>query len=139
LFLAIERFFSRGFGAKVASWRSGRMGWLVGCLQIFLTFNVVSFLWLLFQLPDFSQVLAYFRELRAWHPGFAPQSIYTILVFGLPVILYHVWGYYRDRMVTNAARDSRAARWALDLVYAVMLVLILTNSGSPGEFIYFQF
>jgi alginate O-acetyltransferase complex protein AlgI len=139
LFLAIERFFSRGFGTKVASWRSGRMGWLVGCLQIFLTFNVVSFLWLLFQLSDFSQVLAYFRELRAWHPGFAPQSIYTILVFGLPVILYHVWGFYRDRMVTNAARDSRAARWALDLVYAVMLVLILTNSGSPGEFIYFQF
>jgi alginate O-acetyltransferase complex protein AlgI len=89
--------------------------------------------------PDFSQVLAYFRELRAWHPGFAPQSIYTILVFGLPVILYHVWGFYRDRMVTNAALDSRAARWALDLVYAVMLVLILTNSGSPGEFIYFQF
>jgi hypothetical protein len=55
------------------------------------------------------------------------------------VILYHVWGFYRDRMVTDAARDSRAARWALDLVYAVMLVLILTNSGSPGEFIYFQF
>jgi len=128
-----------GLWHGAASWRAGRFGWLVGGLQIFVTFNLVSFLWLLFQLPDFSQVLVYLRELRAWHPGFAPQSIYAILVFGLPVILYHVWGHLRVRVISNVAHDSRTARWALDLVYAVMLFLILTNSGSPGEFIYFQF
>lgn len=139
LLLAIERLFSGGLGARFSAWRAGRWGLLVGLLQIFLTFNLISFLWLLFQLPDFSEVIAYLRELRAWHPGFAPQPIYAIMVFGFPVILYHVWGQFRGHVLPGSGNESRAMRWVVDLVYAVMLVLILTNSGSPGEFIYFQF
>jgi hypothetical protein len=55
------------------------------------------------------------------------------------VILYHVWGQFRGHVLPGVGNESRAVRWVVDLVYAVMLVLILTNSGSPGEFIYFQF
>jgi alginate O-acetyltransferase complex protein AlgI len=139
LFLAIERFFSRGCGIDLSSWRAGRFGWVVGALQIFATFNLVSFLWLLFQLPDFGEAVAYFRELLAWRPGFAPQAIYVILFFGAPVVFYHVWGHCRGRLMAATGRDPQAGRWAVDLAYAAMLVLILTNSGSPGEFIYFQF
>lgn len=139
LCLAVERVFSRNVGVKLASWRGGTFGWIVGSLQIFAAFNIVSFLWLLFQLSDLHEVVAYLRELFAWHPGFAPQPIYTIMVFGFPVVLYHFWGEFRSRAAIAATGSLRTRRWALDLVDAVMLVLILVNSGSPGEFIYFQF
>lgn len=139
LFLAIERLFRGAMGHRLTMLRHTRFGWLLTVIQIFLTFNLVSFLWLLFQLPDFSEAVLYFKELWAWHPGFSPQSAYVILVFGLPVVIYHLWGYLRGRLSGSVRTDSSSWHWCSDAPYAAMLFLIMTNSGSPGAFIYFQF
>lgn len=139
LLLAIERLFNGLAGHRLTILRHTRFGWLLGAVQIFLTFNIVSFLWLLFQLPNFAEVIIYFRELWTWHPGFAPQSIFVILIFGLPVVAYHAWGHFRGKLQLGGLPSSRTLRWAEEMAYGVMLFLILTNSGSPGAFIYFQF
>jgi alginate O-acetyltransferase complex protein AlgI len=139
LLLAIERLFNGLLGHRMTILRHTRWGWILGALQMFITFNIVSFLWLLFQLPNFREAIIYFQELLAWHPGFAPQSIYVILVFGLPVVLYHFWGYFRGKLCLIGQPTARSWRRCEDVAYACMLFLILTNSGSPGAFIYFQF
>jgi alginate O-acetyltransferase complex protein AlgI len=139
LLLAIERLFNGVAGHRLTILRHTRLGWLLGAAQLFITFNIVSFLWLLFQLPNFNEAVLYFRELCAWHPGFAPQSIYVILLFGLPVVLYHFWGHFRAKLPHHGQPATRTWRWCEDAAYAAMLFLILTNSGSPGAFIYFQF
>ncbi len=139
LFLAIERLFHGAVGHRLTILRHTRFGWLLGAIQLFVTFNIVSFLWLLFQLPNINETVLYFRELWAWHPGFAPQSIYVILAFGTPVVLYHLWGHFRGNFPLSGQPASGSWRWAEDAAYAVMLFLIMTNSGSPGAFIYFQF
>jgi len=139
LLLAAERLFNNSFGGHLATCRQGRFGWIIGAAQVFLTFNVVSLLWLLFQLPRMDQVILYLRELSSWKPGFTPQLAYVVFVFGLPVVLYHFWGRFRTQLQAVRSEWSSNLGVIEDLAYAVMLFLIVTNSGSPGEFIYFQF
>lgn len=108
--------------------------------RIFLIFNVVSFLWLLFQLPDFSKVILYLNELAAWKPGVAPQPVFAILLFSTPIVLYHIWGAARSTVERKMVEHCpQGYPLAVNGAYAVLLFLIITNSGSPGDFIYFQF
>jgi alginate O-acetyltransferase complex protein AlgI len=138
LFLAIERLWVSRFGGRM---RTGWWSGLVRVAQVVFTFHLVSLLWLLFQLPKFDQAVLFCREILAWKSGFLPQPLYVLIIFGSPVVLYHLWALVRPRL--EGAGGSRLQNGLLsfltDLSYAVMLVLILTNSGSPGEFIYFQF
>ncbi len=141
VFLAFERLWASRFGGAGATDRRGWGAVVVRGAQILLTFHVVSLLWLLFQLPKFDQALLYCRELLAWKSGFLPQPLYVVVIFGSPVVLYHLWALLRTRLEGSEVSPAQSPRWAFltDFAYAVMLVLILTNSGSPGEFIYFQF
>ena len=112
-------------------------GWtLTGAARAFLTFSAVSLLWLLFKLPEFRHVLEYLGCVARNGGGPKIQPLYVIAVFAAPVVLWELWG----------AAESVRGRWTESrrnavsgLLYAVMLFLILTNSGSPGDFIYFQF
>lgn len=131
LLLAGERFVFRQHKVREeAGWT-----WL-GMLRAFVVFNVVSLLWLLFKLPNIHDVGAYARCL-ATNPGKVQiQSLYVIAVFSLPVVGWHLW----------AASATWRTRWqpvftvrAETALYAVMLWLTLVNSGSAGDFIYFQF
>jgi len=63
-----------------------------------------------------------------------------VAVFGLPVIAYHFWGLLRPRYWDpfSANNPCLSAR-IINAVYAGLLFLIVTNSGNPGAFIYFQF
>lgn len=145
LLLAIERFFGAGESSKSSSPRRSsalaRAGsFLLTSFRVFLIFNVVSFLWLLFQLPNFNEVLIYLGELRAWKPGIAPQPIFTILFFSTPVILYHILGAAVPKLISTVAiSHPRSYRLCVNSAYAILFFLIVTNSGSPGDFIYFQF
>jgi len=113
---------------------------ILRAFRVLLIFNVVSFLWLLFQLPNFGEVLLYLKELANWHPGFAPQPIFATAFFSLPVLLYHVWGSVGpDLRASLGFRYTALFTLSLNTVYAVLLFLIVSNSGSPGAFIYFQF
>ena len=109
-------------------------------LRAFLTFNLVSLLWLLFKLPEFQQVVEYSRCLVRYPMGLQPQLLFQIGLFSFPVMLMHFFSDLfpwkkRFRYLLGEPRWE----WAEALVYAGMVCLILTNNGSPGEFIYFQF
>ncbi len=136
--LAVERFF--GVRRRQDDVRTRRKNPLGVALRILVTFHIVSLLWLLFQLPRFDQALLFLRELMAFRSGFAPQPIFAVIFFGMPVVLYHLWAAARPGTWTPWQRRHPApAGLTRNFIYAVLLVLILINSGSPGAFIYFQF
>jgi hypothetical protein len=63
------------------------------------------------------------------------RATFLVVVYGLPVVLYHLWGYFRP-MVAGGARWRRVAE---PVVFGLMLYLTLVNAGVGGSFIYFQF
>jgi alginate O-acetyltransferase complex protein AlgI len=138
--LALERFL--GVNTESAERQHFRISnFIISAFRIFLIFNLVSFLWLLFQLPDFKDVVLYLKELAVWKTkGNSPQIFYAVAVFGLPVIAYHFWGLLRPRYWDPfSANNPRLSARIINAVYAGLLFLIVTNSGNPGAFIYFQF
>ncbi|GGB08561.1 MBOAT family O-acyltransferase [Puia dinghuensis] len=124
--LATERFISDKVKIKPGRFLLVLKGLMVFCF--------VTLAWLLFKLPDFSHVLQYLKCIRK---NFFILDRYDIiayiLLYSLPVILYHVAYLLRTRSFF-----LRMAKWEY-AIYAVMLFLIVTNSGSTGSFIYFQF
>lgn len=107
-------------------------------LRVLLTFQLVSFLWLLFIMPDMKHVTDFLGALIANPITFNLRMAYAILVYSLPVFAYYVWGYYRPRW-REAISNSNPGRLMESACYAAMLYLIITNPGAGGNFIYFQF
>jgi alginate O-acetyltransferase complex protein AlgI len=135
--LALERLMGvKVEGEKVGKWGHG----LLVTVRIFLIFNLVSFLWLLFQLPDIRHVGSYFKEVSAFRSGNSPQIMFAVFFFGLPVIIYHIWGMIRPYCWEGfSVKKPRHAGLITSGVYALLLFLIIVNSGSSGSFLYFQF
>jgi alginate O-acetyltransferase complex protein AlgI len=135
--LALERLMGvKVEGEKVGKWGHG----LLVAVRIFLIFNLVSFLWLLFQLPDIRHVGSYFKEVAAFRSGNSPQIMFAVFFFGLPVIIYHIWGMIRPYCwEVFSVNKPRHAAFITSGVYALLLFLIIVNSGSSGSFLYFQF
>jgi alginate O-acetyltransferase complex protein AlgI len=112
-------------------------GWTpLGVVRALVVFSVVSLLWLLFKLPSFGDVLEYLRCILRNGGGAQVQALFVIAVFSAPILLWETWG----------ALEGARARWperrreaAVLFAHGAMLFLILVNSGSPGDFIYFQF
>jgi alginate O-acetyltransferase complex protein AlgI len=129
--LGIERFCFRNHKDPKAprpAWRAVA-GW-------FYTFHAVTLLWLTFLMPDMKQIAFYFRELFV--PGrMTGPAVYTSAIFGLAVVLYHAAGWWREHSKESFA--GFRGSWKEAMLYGVMLFLILTNSGPPQGFIYFQF
>ena len=96
-------------------------------------FALVTLGWLLFRLPDFTQVLGYLNGIRtnAWYNGL--DRALQVLLYSAPVILYHLSHLYLDK------QSAAFLRYGRPVGLGVMLFLILTNAGSAGDFIYFQF
>jgi alginate O-acetyltransferase complex protein AlgI len=134
--LAIERM----VGVRGNEAESPQPWTLSAVLRAFLTFNLVSVLWLLFKLPDFRQVVSYAQCLVRNPWGVQQQSLFVIALFSLPVIVMHLHSagaqWAKD---VRLRAGARAGAWTEAAVYAGMAWLILVNSGTPGEFIYFQF
>jgi alginate O-acetyltransferase complex protein AlgI len=97
-------------------------------------FTFVTLAWLLFKLPDFTHVVGFARSLiQNIHFRGDARITASILVYSLPVILYH--GYH---LVRPKAAWQPIVR--LEYIgYGLLLFLILVNSGNPSSFIYFQF
>ena len=131
LLLAIERM-ARGESKlqKDPPWT------LWGILRALLVFSAVSVLWLLFKLPQFSQVLAFGRCVVHNSGSTQTQPIFVIALFSLPIVAWHVWSALRP------CRIRLPSHWIVPVetaIYATALGCVLTNSGSAGDFIYFQF
>lgn len=126
LALALERFFSnRSMGSNSTIYHWIKSIWV---------FVLVSFAWLLFKLPEFNHVIKYFHSLANNQNIYTdPLRVYYIFLFSLPVIIYHLHYLLKDQLAINFHRRLKPAMLGL------MLFLIAFNSGSPQDFIYFQF
>lgn len=126
LALAIERFFTKKSQTKIIPF--------VKFLKILFVFLMVSVAWLLFKLPEFGHVIEYLKSIaQNFNKNANIILISNILIYSTPVALHHLYYLY----ITNfEGRIIKRFKFAL---YGVMLFLIITNSGIPGSFIYFQF
>ena len=127
LLLALERFTGIGRG-RPETWPRWRRA-----VGIFVTFNLVSLLWLLFKLPEIGHAAAYLRCLATNPGGILPQYVFVTALFGAPVVLHHAWG------LLAPALPEPTRRRVSTLAHGAMLAAIVVNAGTPGDFIYFQF
>lgn len=97
-------------------------------------FIMVTLAWLLFKLPDFSHVIKYFQAMgnNITNQGNVKLNMYIIL-YSIPVVVYHLLYLYKDSKFWKRIQTQE------HFLYAVMLFFIITNSGTSGSFIYFQF
>jgi alginate O-acetyltransferase complex protein AlgI len=135
--LAAERLFrSRGAGEAVPPTKNGGThlvkfaGWLY-------TFNVVTFLWLTFLMPDLESIFAFFRGLHQITWNFRGPPVFVLLFYGSVVVCYHFWGFAKEHWPSIVATVTQPK--VEGILHGVMAFLIITNSGAPRGFIYFQF
>lgn len=126
LALAIERY----LGTYIQFRKTPISTFLQGCL----VFSLVSLGWLFFKLPDFSQAWLYMQRILA-APFYSTdkERLLMIALYSAPVILYHIASLSKQVVVERVRPALTPA------VYATLLLLIVLNSGSSGNFIYFQF
>lgn len=124
--LAIERLVNDNFKIKLPK--------SVLILKGFFVFIMVTLAWLLFKLPDFSHVIKYFQAIgnNTSIQSTVKINMYIIL-YAVPVIAYHLLYLYKDSKHWQKIRRKEY------LIYAILLFFIITNSGTSGSFIYFQF
>jgi alginate O-acetyltransferase complex protein AlgI len=131
--LMIER--RLGVTAEETSVKNGS---LLRFVRMMITFQLVTWLWLLFIMPNMDHVLQFCRALWGNPFGVNGRMAYAVAIYALPVILYHIWGYvspaWRQRVETSPRGQILAA-----LAYGFMLYFIITNPGASVNFIYFQF
>ena len=125
LALAIERFLTDNFTIRTNEF--------INLLRGTMVFLFVTFAWLFFKLPNFSHVIEYFKTLYSNSGIVVFPIIVYILIYSLPVILYHVAFLVRQNDIYRYIKKLEY------LVYGFMIFMIITNSGSSAAFIYFQF
>lgn len=124
--LAVERLVMDSF-----TFRPSRIRTVFKTIFIFIS---ITLAWLLFKLPDFSHVIEYFRSMgNNTNIASSSRLIGRVLIYGSPVFIYHL--FY---LLKKHNRFELIRRYEY-LGYGLMLFLILTNSGTSGGFIYFQF
>lgn len=103
----------------------------------FITFHLITFLWLTFLMPDMASIGAFFQGVFSGRTGFSGPPVFSLFFYGTAVVLYHVWGWLKEHREHFA---SHLARSPLEpVLHGIMLFLIITNPGAPRGFIYFQF
>ncbi len=134
LCLVVERIFCGKREDCISFCTSNKLSHII---SIGFVFFLVSFGWLLFKLPNFTEVVLYVKCIifNTSNASFVEMS--TLLYIGtysIPVILYHILYYFRNSRIIQ--------RFIMPydyILYGVMLFLLLTNSGSVNSFVYFQF
>ncbi|RJP80134.1 MAG: MBOAT family protein [Desulfobacteraceae bacterium] len=103
-------------------------------IKMIAVFTFVTFAWLLFKLPEFNHFIQLMITLpRNIDMIINVQVVLQVAVYSLPIILYHLIYLYRNKIPVLYMNLMEPA------IYGFMLFMIITNSGSPNEFIYFQF
>lgn len=96
-------------------------------------FGIVTIGWLLFRLPEFSHALIYLQKMATNKPIGNLERVGLVLLYCSPVVVYHLAYLYLDRETPSYRKYLEPT------AFGAMLFLILTNAGSSGDFIYFQF
>lgn len=143
LFLALERLVARRQKSEISSQPSdirpltSVLRLLSTSVRWFLTFHLVTLLWLTFMMPDMASIVAFFKGVASMKTGFSGPPIFSLFFYGTAIVLYHAWGWLRvhhDHLARKLARSPIEA-----CIHGIMIFLILTNPGAPQGFIYFQF
>lgn len=109
------------FRARIRGrWRTFAWGVLV--------YGLVTLAWLLFVLPTPAQWVEYVRAMARLPGPFNPGDLFTAAFFVAPVGIYHALAW------TPSWKERLSP-----VIYGLLLFLITVESGTPGDFIYFQF
>lgn len=103
----------------------------------FITFHLVTALWLTFLMPDMNHIVCFFKGVFSGKTGFSGPPLFSLVFYGSAVVLYHFWGWlkeHREHLASHLARSPLEP-----VLHGLMLFLIFTNPGAPRGFIYFQF
>jgi len=125
-FLLAERFL---FKSHVNSQKRSYIGMII-------VFFIVTLLWLLFKLTDFNHVIYFLQSVVqnfSMPLKFGMKEL-TLVLFSVAVITFHICYLMKENSVFRKYFDKSEFIW-----YGLMAFFIFTNSGSQGEFIYFQF
>lgn len=124
--LVIERYFAGVFSIKMAI--------NLRLLKGLLVFTVVTFGWLFFKLPHFSEAYQYIVKMfTSSFYSKDKEKIILIIIYSIPVISYHFLYLIRLRI------PFTFKKYGYPVMYGALLFFIMVNSGSSGSFIYFQF
>ncbi|MFT4805394.1 MAG: alginate O-acetyltransferase complex protein AlgI [Psychroserpens sp.] len=96
-------------------------------------FFIVTMAWLFFRLDFHHAVLYYKHMFSAFSFSFSTHLVLHILLYSLPVFLYHIYGVWATKM------NYRYFQRYEFVIFGILLFLIFANSGTSGSFIYFQF
>jgi alginate O-acetyltransferase complex protein AlgI len=104
-----------------------------------LVFCVVTAGWLLFKLPNFHDVIAFFAALvRNGDLAISRTNAVMILIYSSPVALYHLH-YLVKRHILELGRTYCLGRTTRSVGFGLLCAAIALNPGPPQTFIYFQF
>lgn len=112
-------------------------------IQIFfalLTFIAVSFAWVFFRANSFAQAFTIIQALLAVNlgtPTIRIEYFYILLTFGITFIILVAHWIMRERSLQQVIESM--PWWLRSVVFAGMLIAIITCSGEDRAFIYFQF
>lgn len=97
-------------------------------------FICISFAWLLFKLPKFNEAVEYVLCIfNNHHLTSKMHIIANVILYSFPIFLFHLIYILKQTNLKNTIAKYEY------ILYGLLLFLILTNSGSSGTFIYFQF
>jgi alginate O-acetyltransferase complex protein AlgI len=133
LFLALERLASKS--TKNQELRTKNK--TTSILKWFVTFHLVTALWLTFMMPDMESILAFFKSVLAMKLKVSGPPLFSLAFYGSMVVLYHAWGWLREHRPEWSHKLARSPMEAV--LHGAMVFLVLTNPGAPQGFIYFQF
>ncbi len=104
-------------------------------LKVTVVFLFVTLGWLLFATP--LHMVRHFCETvhSNWSLPPSPQHVFLVCLFSMPVVLWHVVDLCCEKNILRATVKNRSR----DFILAVMVFLVITNSGVPQDFLYFQF
>jgi alginate O-acetyltransferase complex protein AlgI len=119
----------------VGAHRPVAMSPLKSMARMAIVFTAVSFGWLLFKLPTLHLVGEFLKCLFTNSGRTHNFGILSgVFLYGSVVVAWHL--YY---LLCEWRPRWDWQRHFAPVAYGILMFLILTNSGRPGEFIYFQF
>jgi len=128
LALAIERWFQEQFNLNIRKTIPGQI------FKGIWVFSIVTLGWLLFKLPEFAHVIEYVKCFFTNDLiGGSKAILFFITIYSLPILIYHLLYLSKSTGFYN-----KFAKFQY-VLYGILLFMIMTNSGSSGDFIYFQF
>lgn len=104
---------------------------IIGVIQALIVFSFVTMAWLLFKLPNFSDVIAYLGAIANNKGTTDGGLVGHVLFYSFPVVAYYAWYLLKQRWASLSRYEF--------LLFGLMITALILDSGTTGAFIYFQF